>query len=387
MESREATALPVHFSAALWPRQAAFPFARKAPVKKPTRRVRPASYYLSRGFQRRMLVVVLLMIGLLLVVQWIRRPQAITWLMQGGLDPHANQRIDNRLRPQPQRPEIPGTFVARAEVPDSDGSDGLFPGVNPGYLADVRDDSPYRSAEGKAFFQILHLLQQADDAQLADATPVTYLQLYEQPKAYRGELVTVRGYVRAAWPQEAPGIPFSNAHGIIGGLTTITGMACTPGNEYGIKGYTEIWLQPRERLSEVMMLYTLDLPEGFPTGDSLKEEVTATGVFFKRIAYGAQGTYRTTPLVLTKTLQRELPPPPPADPKNDLPLFLTAAAVMLGLCIVVVVYVYRNSGSTTKDTPEYLQRILDRNKDIKDPDFTGIEVPDEDAAADDGGTR
>lgn len=342
-------------------------------MKKPTRRVRPASYYLSRGFQRRMLVVVLLMIGLLLVVQWIRRPQAITWLMQGGLDPHANQRIDNRLRPQPQRPEIPGTFVARAEVPDSDGSDGLFPGVNPGYLADVRDDSPYRSAEGKAFFQILHLLQQADDAQLADATPVTYLQLYEQPKAYRGELVTVRGYVRAAWPQEAPGIPFSNAHGIIGGLTTITGMACTPGNEYGIKGYTEIWLQPRERLSEVMMLYTLELPEGFPTGDSLKEDVTATGIFFKRIAYGAKGTYRTTPLLLTKTLKRELPPPAPTDPKDNLSLLLIAAAVMLGLCVVVVVYVYRNSGSTASDQPEYIQRFLERNKEVKDPDFSGLD--------------
>jgi len=348
-------------------------------VTKSTRRVRPASYYLSRGFQRRMLVVVVLMICVLLVVQWMRRPQAFTWLMQGGMQPGAQQRIDNRLRPQPQRPEIPGTFVARAEVPDSDGSDGLFPGVNPGYLADIRDDSPYRSAENKAFFQMLHLLQQADDAQLANPTEVTYLQLYEQPKAYRGELVSVRGYVRAAWPQEAPGIPFSDAHGIIGGLTTITGMACTPGNEYGIKGYTEVWLQPRERLSEVMMLYTLELPEGFPTGDSLKEEVTATGLFFKRIAYGAQGTLRTTPLLLTKTLKRELPPPPPPDPKNDLPLLLVAAALMLGLCIVVVVYVYRNSGTTTKDTPEYLQRILERNKGIKDPDFTGIDVPDEDA--------
>jgi len=397
MERRGAAVFPDPFSAAPAYHGPHIPFARKAPVKKPTRRMRPAGYYLSRGFQRRMLVVVLLLIGGLLVYQSFRRPHAISWLMQGGLHPEA-ERIDNRLRPQPERPEIPGTFVARAQVPDSDGSDGLFPGVNPGYLADVRDDSPYRSVESKAFFQILHLLEQADAAQLANATPVTYLQLYEQPKAYRGELVSVRGYVRAAWPQQAPGMPFSSADGILGGLTAISGMACTPGNEYGIKGYTEIWLQPRERLSEVMMLYVLDLPEGFPTGDSLKEEVTATGVFFKRIAYGAQGTYRTTPLLLTKTLQRELPPPPPADPKNNLPLFLVMSAVMLGLCIVVVIYVYRNSGATTKDTPEYLQRILERNKDIKDPDFTGIDVPDGDAESstasshdgappDEGGTR
>ena len=320
-----------------------------------------------------MLLLFGVIMGVMLLIQFVRKPQAFTWLMPGNLKPEARDRIDNRLRPQPPRPEIPGTFVARAETEPSDGSDGLFPGVNPGYLNDVRDDSPYRADENEAFFHMLHLLKQADQQQLANPNEVTYLQLYEQPEAYRGELVSVRGYVRAAWPQQAPSLKFSPAHGLYGGLGTVTGMACTVGNEYGIQGYTEIWLQPHERLSEVMMLYTLELPEGFPTGDSLKEAVTATGIFFKRMAYGAKGTYRTTPLLLTKTLKREVPPPAPPDAKNDLRLFAIAAAVMLGLCIVVVVYVYRNSGSTASDQPEYIQRFLERNKEVKDPDFTGLD--------------
>lgn len=342
-------------------------------MKKHAPRRRPPNYYLGRQFQRRLLLLFGVLMGLLLMVQFVRKPHAFTWLMQGPLKPQAEERIDNRLRPRPQRPEIPGTFVARAETEPSDGSDGLFPGINPGYLSDVRDDSPYRADENKAFFQMLHLLQEADQQQLANPTEVTYLQLYEQPEAYRGELVSIRGYVRAAWPRQAPGISFSPEHGLIGGSSTVTGMVCTPGNEYGIPGYTEIWLQPRERLSEVMMLYTLELPEGFPTGDSLKEDVTAIGIFFKRIAYGAKGTYRTTPLLLTKTLKRELPPPAPTDPKDNLSLLLIAAAVMLGLCVVVVVYVYRNSGSTASDQPEYIQRFLERNKEVKDPDFSGLD--------------
>lgn len=343
-------------------------------MNKPATRKRPPSYYLSRRYQRRMLVLVALLGVVLLTMKYVRRPEVWNWVFQGGPQEEA-RRIDNRLRPQPPKREIPGTFVARAEVPPSDGSDGLYPGVNPGYLRDVRDDSPYRAAEAKAFFHILHLLQQADQQQLEQASPekVTFLQLYEQPSSYRGQLVSMRGYVRAAWPRQAPSLKFAPEHGLYGGLGTVTGMACTIANEFGVEGYTEVWLQPRERPDMVMMLYTLELPENFPTGDELKEDVTATGIFFKRIAYGAKGTYRTTPLLLTKSLRWEPPPPPPPDRVSELPLFLGIAAIMLGLSIVAVIYLFRQTKPTASDQPEYLQRILERNKDVKDTDFTGID--------------
>ncbi len=339
--------------------------------------------YLGRSFQRRILVLVGLLGLVLLTMRYVQQPQAWNWLFQGQQRiAEDDRRIDNRLRPVEERERLAGSFIARAEVPPSDGSDGYFPGVNAGYLRDIRDDSPFRAAENRPFFHLMELLGKTDQAELEKAAPerVTYVQLYEQPSAYRGELVTVRGLVRAAWPRRAPSLKIAPAHGMVGGLGTITGMACTTANEYGVENYAEVWLQPLDKKDMVMMLYTLELPDGFPTGENLREEVTATGFFFKRIAYGAVGAFRTTPLLLTKTLRWTPSVDEEAEAqqaaRNELPLFLGLAGGMLALCLGMVYLAFRKQRTAASEHPEYVQKLLDRNKDVQDTDFSGIEEHD-----------
>ena len=338
-------------------------------------RKRPPNY-LSRSFQRRILIMVGLLALVLVGMRYVREPEAWSWLLQGKHKPKQQQKLDNRLRPSEPREYIAGSFVARADVPDSNGSDGRFPGVNSGYLRDIRDDSPFRAAEHHAFFHLMRLLGNTSEQTLQQARPqrVNFVQLYEQPAAYRGELITVSGNVRSAVVQQAPSLKFAVDHGIYGGLGTVTGMACTLGNDYGVDSYAEVWLQPEDQPDMVMVLYTRELPQGFPTGVDIKERVTATGFFFKRFAYGATNTLRITPMLLTKTLQWTPPTPPqPSRVSQEWPLLLGIAGVVLVLSVVFVILMFRKKGVGTSDHPEYVQKLLDRNKGVKDADFSGID--------------
>ncbi|NIP86075.1 MAG: hypothetical protein GTO03_11110, partial [Planctomycetales bacterium] len=82
-----------------------------------------------------------------------------------------------------------------------DDVDRFFPGVDAGALADVKDHSPF--IEGpRAWFNLLEVLQNNSSQLIHQSSTgdVTFVQLFEQPEVYRGQLVTIRGTVkRAEW--------------------------------------------------------------------------------------------------------------------------------------------------------------------------------------------
>jgi hypothetical protein len=168
-------------------------------------------------------------------------------------------------------------------------------------LAAVRDNSVFRTAERHVWFRLLEKLdeQSLEELEGASTGRVGFIQLFDQPKEYRGKLVTVRGTAHMAYRVQAPK------------------------NRAGVTHYNVFWIAPAGGPNSPICVYSLEVPSGFPeikdkdrdrTTTPLDVDVEFTGYFFKRWAYRAQDGLRVAPLVLAKTPRWTAPPPSIAEP-------------------------------------------------------------------------
>jgi hypothetical protein len=194
------------------------------------------------------------------------------------------------------------------------------------FLEAVVDNTVFRPGESDAWFRLLEQADRATDYELsAAAEPATFLQLYQQPEAYRGRPVTVRGTVRLV--QHYP----------------------APENLYGIHEYYALWLIPPGTSSPVVV-YCLRLPEGFPqphatrgARQSWNEDVEVSGYFFKRWAYRAVDRTRLAPLVLAKAPRWERRAAAGVARRTEMSTGMAIAVVggtlLFAVAVVLVVYV------------------------------------------------
>jgi len=272
--------------------------------------------YLARREQRRLFMLVMTLGLVAVLMNEASKPDRWYWIWGGN--PPTNdsilrgteQPVDTRLAEARISTE-PGTFVAARpavarQLPDK----SYFGGVRPELLADIRDDAVFVSGDHAGFFHLLNILRQADPAQIAAASTgeVSFVQIFKQPAEYRGQLVTLRGTLRRATWRDAPQ------------------------NDDGIEGYFHTVLQPRERPENPVVIYCLELPDGFPTGEEIRvDHVTVTGFFFKRWAYRAGDGIRTAPLLLARGITWQ---PMAAD--SQPPFTQTRqAALLVGGCAAV----------------------------------------------------
>ncbi len=187
------------------------------------------------------------------------------------------------------------------------------------YLSAVRDDTVFRPAESDAWFHLFALAARTseDALQKASEGPVAHLQLDQQPAEYRGRLVTISGIARAA--------------------RRIT----APPNAFEVQQYFQVWLQPDRQSDRLIVVYCTQLPAGFPLGESISANCSATGFFFKRWAYPSQGGISTAPLVIAKTLDWQPPPVvaegPPPPPLGEQILIAAAAALLLAIIALLII--------------------------------------------------
>lgn len=222
-------------------------------------------------------------------------------------------------------------------------------------LAAVEDNTlANRYQEHDAWFRTLDKLRTSSLESLGEKSLglVSFLQLYKQPKHYRGQLVTVRGSVRMAYHVRAPR------------------------NDYKIDGYYVFWIKPDAGPNTPLMVYSLDTPAGFPevkdkdvdrTTTELHEEVEFTGYFFKNCVYRAKDATRVTPMLMAKVpswdgaasgnrSQWQMPSPPVA-------ILGVVGVAVIGIMISVVVYYrHRNTSplveaysSATMNNPKRLE--------------------------------
>ncbi len=291
--------------------------------------------YLSRREQFRLLTLVLGLGLVAFMMDHVRRPENWDWFFaldddQAGSVEEETAPIDTRIAPKRAQEEIPGTFHSPPQAEPADTSaaaEGYFPGVEPKYLAEVRDDTPFRYAERHAWFNLLDVLNRTKQSELRGAAigQATFAQLFQQPDDYRGELVTIRGVVR-------------RAHRL-----------STPENDVGIETFYQLWISPDDHRSSPIVVYCLKLPSGFPLGMDLREDAQITGFFFKRWAYKAADMVRTAPVLAAKTLAWQQPvessKPPSTDPIT-LGAIVGVSALASGIALFFVLRRTKKSAET-----------------------------------------
>ncbi|MBN2023762.1 MAG: hypothetical protein JW809_13325 [Pirellulales bacterium] len=298
---------------------------------------RPRDYFSRREQGRLLLLVGALGLVVILAVE-ARKPANWTWFAR--LDESAASQEPPLAPPRHADPvpeDEPGTI--RLAGPDDDATaaepvateppvkppgepkDRRRPDVPAEWLAAIKDNTVLRPAEDAAWFGLLKILARTEPAALAKASigRVTRIELFEQLPAYRGELVTVRGTVRGALRKEPPS------------------------NAAGIARYDQLWIEPEDSPGWPVVVYCLELPEGFPTGDGLAEPVAVTGFVFKRWLYRSKRGMEVAPLLLARGVDwRPRPPGVPAAPPRGTD-FLWAAAVALLVAVAVTYYVHRRT--------------------------------------------
>ena len=285
--------------------------------------------------------MLLLVLALGLVVIFAleaRNPQYYRWLLpeaESGAGRSApadrsgenvfRKRIDTRVRPEVHEEAIPGTFISPPPAEREEAtSSRYFPGVNPSYLSSISDNKPLWPSEWDAWLHLFDVLERNDEATLERASTgrVSFVQLLEQSKEYRGELVTTGGIIRRAHP------------------------AKTPENDYGMVDYYQTWLWPADRPNDPIVVWCLHLPEGFPIGMEIAEEAEVTGFCFKLWAYkAADGSVLRAPMLLARSVRwRKRPEVARTPPKGPLALLLMITGCA-AFALVVSMYVHYRTRS------------------------------------------
>lgn len=107
----------------------------------------------------------------------------------------------------------------------------------------------------------------------------TYVDLFQNPEAWQGRMVTLQGHVRHAVSYDAD-------------------PAMAPGEKLH-----ELWLFTQDSQHTPAVIITPELPADFPIDADSIDQVTVTGCFFKRYVYTGQAERRIAPLILAGRIQ------------------------------------------------------------------------------------
>ena len=173
---------------------------------RPSNNRRRPPNYLGRRLQWRLLALVLGLGVTVLLLNSVRRPKTARFLDRvfapAVEEPRiSDEQIRELVRSLPTNSNPQDTF--RMPAPDGAkqaASSEYFRAVQPQLLESIRDNTYFRSVETEAWFHLLDILQQSVPEELAEASlgEVGYVQMVQQPHAYRGRIVTVCGTVRRA---------------------------------------------------------------------------------------------------------------------------------------------------------------------------------------------
>lgn len=295
--------------------------------------------FLARREQVRLLALVFTLGLVVILMVEAAKPKNWYW-MWGGKPPQTSpasqdrpkppdeyQDVDTRLRPtasdvEPTEPLIVAAGDSEAEdawaaPQDVVYAEHLLPGVRKNDLEVIRDDTAFSSEENEVFYRWLVQCDRLGATKLSERSlgPTTHLQLFKQSDVYRGRVVSLRGTVRRALRVHANE------------------------NPWGVDTYYQLWLQPDDRPSLPIVVYSMQLPEGFPVATEIKEEVTLVAVPYKRWPYLAQDTMRSAPLVLAPTVSWQVASPVASTEitATQLTLVVLGATAMAALVVTFII--------------------------------------------------
>jgi len=301
---------------------------------------------MAKREQKKLLFMVMSVGMVLLLFNEARKPSTWRWVTNFGEDVDAtanpvaaeDELIDTRVRPHAERTLPPGTFISEPDPIGSDAPEDYFPGVEPANLRALRDDTVLsRPGEFPAWQNLIRVLADnpAEDFENASVGEVGFVQLHQQPAEYRGKVVTLTGYAKQALFKEASSDK----------LKVLATEPNPPEGEQPKQGYYRIVMRADGGPPLPIFVYALELPEGFPTGKRINEEIAVHGFFYKNQAYlteqmrdGVRQTL-TAPLVLSRTLDWEPPVVEVREPPATTHIVLMfVATAIFGIAIAAYVY-------------------------------------------------
>lgn len=270
--------------------------------------------YLGRSVQGRLLLLVLAAGLSILVLVKARDPRNWRWVAALTAAPGASKSPDTKLAAPSEGAPADGYRVGPSDAATS--AERKLPETAGNPLEAVRDDTPFRAAERTAVALLAQRLVAADSAALQSQSvgQVTFAQLFQQPAEYRGKVVSVHGTVRR--------------------VVTLPGRADNPSADW-----YQCTVQTADNPSAPLIAYVLNLPTGFPRGESLSADVRVTGYFLKRWAYtGSDGQLYTAPLILAATLDWLKPVAASAEPigPGQVALWIGVAFLLASLLVLAL---------------------------------------------------
>ncbi len=242
----------------------------------------------GRGAKLRLFAVLAGVMLAAAVAERMFNPDFRNWLAASGDGESVGPPIDTRFPPAPAAGE-PDSFVAEKQSSPPAGWDDA--------LSRVEDDTLFlRPAEREAWQLIEERVRQTDPAELRRQSlgEVGFMQLFQQPDAYRGQAVTVRGRVMYA--------ARADVDSIVGQPSRLSQTSLPQTSQERFV----LWIMPAGGPTLPIVVYAQSLPAGFPPIErlpggrltKLREDVTVTGILLKRGSYHATDGPRTAPVIL-----------------------------------------------------------------------------------------
>jgi hypothetical protein len=327
---------------------------------------KPPPNYFSRAVQTRLLVLVFLFMTVLMLMSEARNPEHYQWMWSLEQTPNGSsgRAVTDR---EDSTDELKGQTDSgsRSDSSQSQASNADRPPllVSKSAMQGILDNRVLRPEEHDAWFEIWDRLLGADHANPSLPRPgnVSYTQLLAQPNEYRGRWISISGQARLGY------------------------YAPAAANEHELQGYYVIWLRvnddlasPPEGSNNVLAIYCVDLPPGFPTlgqrdsangATPLDNWMQFSGVLFKRWVYLSKRGPELVPLVLGRInhwepvpVRQSVSQPPP---QTWFVMVLFILATLIGLTVAGWVYLAsrrpRRAEQAGNATPDALP-VFDQGK-------------------------
>ncbi len=260
--------------------------------------------------------------------------------------PENRQLLQNLINAAQERAESSANL---GEVADAK----PIPEFDEAVMKNVEDNVLIRSEEAPAFRMLMSILQKNSLEELKGYSlgRVLFPQYTKQPEIYRGKLMTLKGVARRVIEEKV----FDKS--------------------YGFDKIYQVWVAPEDCPSEPIVVYCLELPEGFPVGEDVSERVQFTAFFFKMWPYASQMGVRTTGLFYAK-VPEWMRHSVPAREGVKVPFSL----VVLGALALAVLILLLINSRVKEETgnPEILPDEMDVPQNPESPtDAVDVVKPDE----------
>jgi hypothetical protein len=244
------------------------------------RRFKPAP---SKGPARQLVMLCVMLLLVVLVMSRAKDPRAWAWLtdLDSARPPTHEVNADASVKPLLVDEELPpGVFVGTSRIdqtetePQSE-SPPTPPDIDLTVFEGIRDRT--RRIPPEAYFYLLDLARRVPAEDLEEQgrhRVLTFAHFSASPEEYRGQPVFLKGHVRR--------------------MTEIKPIE----NHAGFEKLYEGWLFTEESQDNPYVIIVSRLPENFPLGGSIVEDVSFAGYFLKLWGYRAGDGDRYAPLLI-----------------------------------------------------------------------------------------